>query len=181
MVLHETSLTEKFGMSRTPIRQVLQRLAYERLVETRSGVGTVVVALDPETRLRDSHVHKGLLQAVLLLELPQISIAQHSDLMAVAGMASLAHDSDRDLHYDIWNRLHALLSGLIPDPILKDAFSASYWRIVRWKMNDVATDAVAGEAHLRSFVKHLAEYEAQNSVDLLKCAIDAETGDIQPS
>ena len=41
MVRHEGALATEFGMSRTPIRQVLPRLADERLVETKSGVGAI--------------------------------------------------------------------------------------------------------------------------------------------
>ncbi|MEO9527840.1 GntR family transcriptional regulator [Roseibium sp.] len=174
MVLHETALTAEFGMSRTPIRQILQRLAYERLVETRSGVGTAVVPLRPENRARDALVHKGILEAVLLLDLPKLSITQHSDILAISGLASLAGEDDRDLQYDIRSRLHALMSALIPDPILRDAFSASYWRIVRWQMSDLAADAPAAAEALRGLVRHLASYEAQNSIDLFNRVIEAE-------
>ena len=39
MVLKEASLAQEFGVSRTPIRQILQMLESERLVEIRDGVG----------------------------------------------------------------------------------------------------------------------------------------------
>ena len=81
MILRETSLAEDFGMSRTPIRQILQRLAYEGLVETRSGVGNVVVPLLPEHRARDFLTHKGILQAALLFDLPDLTIGQHSEIV----------------------------------------------------------------------------------------------------
>jgi DNA-binding GntR family transcriptional regulator len=45
-VLAETVLAEEFGVSRTPVRQALQRLDYEGLVETRNGVGTSVTGVD---------------------------------------------------------------------------------------------------------------------------------------
>ncbi|MGE0212055.1 MAG: GntR family transcriptional regulator [Parvibaculaceae bacterium] len=51
-VLREASLAQEFGVSRTPIRQILQMLESERLVEIRDGVGTIVTGVDFR-RLRD--------------------------------------------------------------------------------------------------------------------------------
>ena len=48
-VLNETELGEEFGISRTPIRQVLQKLNHDGLVETRNGVGTLVTEIDTRT------------------------------------------------------------------------------------------------------------------------------------
>ncbi len=48
-VLREIELAEEFGVSRTPIRQALHQLAAIGLVETRNGVGTIVIAGDPGT------------------------------------------------------------------------------------------------------------------------------------
>lgn len=46
-VLAETELAREFEVSRTPVRQALQRLEYEGLTEIRNGVGTLVTGLDP--------------------------------------------------------------------------------------------------------------------------------------
>lgn len=51
-VLVEDALAKEFALSRTPIRQVLHRLALEHFVETRTGVGTIVV---PEDRFKFSN------------------------------------------------------------------------------------------------------------------------------
>jgi DNA-binding GntR family transcriptional regulator len=45
-LLSETRLAAEFGVSRTPIRQALQRLEFERLVDVRDGVGTIVTGVD---------------------------------------------------------------------------------------------------------------------------------------
>ncbi|SFD69845.1 GntR family transcriptional regulator [Roseivivax sediminis] len=44
--LGEESLASEFGVSRTPVRRVLARLADEGLVEARHGVGTLVTDVD---------------------------------------------------------------------------------------------------------------------------------------
>src|SRR5215468_9750122 len=51
-VLREAELAAEFEVSRTPIRAVLQRLAYGGLIESRDGVGTIVTSLSIE-ELRD--------------------------------------------------------------------------------------------------------------------------------
>ena len=43
--LKESELAEEFGVSRTPVRDAISRIKHLGLVETRNGVGTVVVAL----------------------------------------------------------------------------------------------------------------------------------------
>src|SRR5262249_45290704 len=45
-LLHENRLAQEFGISRTPVRQVLQKLEIEGFVETRTGVGTIVTGVD---------------------------------------------------------------------------------------------------------------------------------------
>ena len=45
-VIGENELAKEFGVSRTPIRSVLQRLNFEGLVDIRNGVGTVVTDID---------------------------------------------------------------------------------------------------------------------------------------
>ena len=48
-VLNEGLLAQEFGVSRTPVRSVLQRLSYEGLVTTRNGIGTIVTEVDVKT------------------------------------------------------------------------------------------------------------------------------------
>src|ERR1044072_7016818 len=45
-LIHENRLAQEFGISRTPVRQALQKLEIEGFVETRSGVGTTVTGVD---------------------------------------------------------------------------------------------------------------------------------------
>lgn len=46
MIVRETELATEFGLSRTPVREVLHQLKFEGLVETRNGVGTFVTGVD---------------------------------------------------------------------------------------------------------------------------------------
>lgn len=51
-ILKEAEIAAEFGVSRTPIRSVLQRLIFGGLVESRDGIGTIVTSLSL-TELRD--------------------------------------------------------------------------------------------------------------------------------
>lgn len=45
-MISENALATEFGVSRTTVRRVLQRLEFEGLVVTRQGVGTIVTTID---------------------------------------------------------------------------------------------------------------------------------------
>ncbi len=48
-ILSESELASEFGVSRTPVRRVLQKLSYDGLVEIRNGVGNFVTDVDTRT------------------------------------------------------------------------------------------------------------------------------------
>ena len=62
--LKEAELATEFGVSRTPVRDALSRISHLGLVETRNGVGTVVVALT-DTQIR--HVYDMRLELAGLI------------------------------------------------------------------------------------------------------------------
>ena len=166
LALHEGALAEEFGMSRTPIRQVLQRLAYERLVEIRSGVGTVASPMDPADRPRDLVTHQGIVRAILAHQPLALSLGQRGDVIALGALIEGAAMLDAPGHFELRARLLAVLSGLIADPVLKDAFLAAHWRVIRWHMRDVALDQADAFKSMQRLVSSVASYDARSSVDL---------------
>ncbi|MEO1199264.1 MAG: GntR family transcriptional regulator [Pseudomonadota bacterium] len=164
--LHEGMLAEEFGMSRTPIRQVLQRLAYERLVEIRTGVGSVAAPMDPAHRPRDLITHQGILRAILEHTLNKLSVSQHADIIALGALIASSEELDASLHFEIRARLLAVLGGLIADPILKDTFLAVHWRVIRWQMRDVALEETKAFRSTQRLVRSVTSYKARDSADL---------------
>lgn len=63
-VLREQDLAEEFGVSRTPIRHVLNRLAVDGLVESRQGVGTTVTTIEFKDLLDVYYVRATLAEAI---------------------------------------------------------------------------------------------------------------------
>ena len=64
-ILGEVALAEEFGVSRTPVRQALQRLAALGLVEIRDGAGTFVTSVDRQTQ-RDAYQIRIALEKLAL-------------------------------------------------------------------------------------------------------------------
>lgn len=133
-VLFENSLAEEFGVSRTPVRQVLQRLAYEHQVETRTGVGTVVPQLAKDRMGSEIRLLSGLLD--LTAQTAASNMEQHAkqhltSLEAfIAGASSARRTEAADL-FSIHSWLIVFVGHLVSEPIVADAIAALHWRILR--------------------------------------------------
>lgn len=154
-ILHEGLLAVEFGVSRTPIRQVLQKLAYEHLVETRSGVGTIVARLDDDARSIHTAAFRAMLKAAAEAgpdqPLPiEVRIRVESFLNPSASGASAD-----DWYFFSMSGLLSLCGTLIADRILADAVRAAFWRHIRWRMNDRAEARYETEQALRSTLEGL--------------------------
>ncbi|EAR50111.1 regulatory protein GntR, HTH:GntR, C-terminal [Oceanicola granulosus HTCC2516] len=149
-LLHEGELAERFGVSRTPVRQALQRLAYERMVTVKSGVGTMVVRLQPEQRDDDIAVAAALLDAAAACAGPAPLPARATLTFAgFGGMLDQRPALGAEEYFELRARLLAALVELIPSEILADAYRAAGWRLIRWRMAAVAEDAAAETDALR--------------------------------
>lgn len=162
--LHEGTLAEEFGLSRTPIRQVLQRLAYERLVEIRSGVGTVASPMETSNRARDFTTHDGIVRTVIALEPLKPSSTEKSEFIATNALVKATETMTPDFVFDMRARLLTVLADLIHDPILKDAFLAAHWRVVRWQMRDVFLNPQGADKGVRHFFQRFAMEKSGDSV-----------------
>ncbi|MBT9384124.1 GntR family transcriptional regulator [Pseudooceanicola sp. CBS1P-1] len=143
MLLHEGQLATEFGVSRTPVRQVLQMLAYERLVETRSGVGTIVTPLLPERRTQDETAFRALLDAAAACPLdgpvPQLCHAR----LIYARQALRGDDCDLHALYAAMSGMMDATSGLVADDIVATALRAAWLRHIRWAFQGADAPSVS--------------------------------------
>lgn len=152
MLLHEGKLAQEFGVSRTPIRQVLQRLSFEHMLETRSGVGTMVRTLDPMQR----ELHFSMLSDILHLctrccaqnytTQSRIHIATITELSANPDNEPIAH------YFTLRAQFLELISSLVQDQILAEAHAALHWRAIRWRMQAANNDVDSAFAALRNTI-----------------------------
>lgn len=150
--LKEAELAEEFGVSRTPVRDAISRISHLGLVETRNGVGTVVMAL---TQTQIQHVYDMRLElAALIGTMSPRSITQ-KDRQVGQGLLqdakALIKEPDPRRYVEINHRLHELIAGLIGNTALQSFWwqtyyqAASTWYQVSKKMGPEVAQALVAE------------------------------------
>ncbi|MFL6659263.1 MAG: GntR family transcriptional regulator [Massilia sp.] len=98
--LDETELAERFGVSRTPIREALIQLASMGLVVIRPRRGAVVAELGPQQLVEMFEVMSELEATCSRLAARRMTPAEHVVLLAAHGACRDARDSeDPDAYY----------------------------------------------------------------------------------
>lgn len=157
-VLHEQTLAAEFSVSRTPVRQALQRLAYERLVEVRSGVGTVVSPLELEKRSMDVNLASALLDVAADIEGDRpLSIEANAFVIALERQVSTATSLDLETNYTIRSTMLGIIARELSNDILAEALKASLWRLFRWRMAEAAAVPSGIDNRLREVIELMAE------------------------
>ena len=186
-VIHETALATEFRVRSTPIRQVLQRLVYEQLAETRNGVGTIVSYVGPQSAdmLRFRIGLTRLIADLIPLQLPSTLGSDYARLQALAGLLKPA--SSLKEAWDVWRTHHEVRNALIGDEALRQMDDTIFFRTARswvgWLKQEPAAmhallveeiAAVAGKAtalsapelfrlHAAHLERMLARYGVQDS------------------
>jgi DNA-binding GntR family transcriptional regulator len=165
-LLREALLAKEFGVSRTPIREILQRLAQEGLVSTRNGVGTLVRPLDFD-QIEDIYEMR-LRIAPLIGELSprQVDdghIRRTEELMKRARALAVAFDLRE--YWNVNHDLHFVVRELIGNVALAEMWDRFYFQAARmWY--DLARSI--GSEVARSLVREIEDtLEALRSGDVL--------------
>jgi len=105
--LDEVSLAERYGVSRTPIREALHALAASGLLEVRPHRGTIVAEVSPE-RLFEMFEVMGEMEAMCARHAARRMIeAEHRELDAAhAACGVAAQKGDSDQYYYENERFH---------------------------------------------------------------------------
>ena len=161
LVLFEGKLAQEFGVSRTPIRQVMQALASEWLVEVKSGIGTVVAPLLPERRLNDIKAFSVALRTCAECTSDTQTIRASIEIATIRTHLEQSKDRlESDPYFEASTMFANCLADLVDDGILRDALIACYWRFVRRRMADHKGDLDLAVKELVRLAKD-AEYGAQ--------------------
>jgi DNA-binding GntR family transcriptional regulator len=127
--LKEAELASEFGVSRTPIRDAINRISHLDLVETRNGVGSMVVALPAE---KICHVYDMRLE--LATSIAALSPQPITEADKVAGRALLEASKnlesrfDRREYVEINHQLNSLIAGLIGNSLLQSFWWQTYYQ-----------------------------------------------------
>jgi DNA-binding GntR family transcriptional regulator len=120
--LNERELAERFGLSRTPLREVLQRLSYQRLIVIRPRQGIVVAPIDEGTVRSIFEVRIPLEKTALVLaglRAGPEGLARLAAIVADLIQARDASDHDRVIRLD--QQFHETIGELSGNQVLKEA------------------------------------------------------------
>jgi DNA-binding GntR family transcriptional regulator len=131
------ALAAEFRVSRTPLRSVFQRLAYEGLVVSRHGVPTTVTALDT-TGLRESLAFRLRLAELIGQLSPRAAGAATLAALEAARAELTALDPavpDIDAFVVVDLQLHEAVCTLVGSAPLLQAYDQAYYRTARmWRL-----------------------------------------------
>lgn len=120
-VLSETRISRSLGISRTPVREALQQLSQEGLVQVIPGRAVTVAA--PSLRSIMDVVH---MRSLLEPELVRLAteVVSRSDIGSLAATVSVMEQACLDDDQEGWSRadthFHVILGGACPNELLAD-------------------------------------------------------------
>ena len=128
-MFHEADLGQEFEVSRTPIRQVLQRLASEKLAVVRTGVGTVVEGCSPQMVRNHLEIHGRLLLSVAELDLTVEPMSLEEAVASLHFRASrLEAKADPERFWLALKDLQQLSNRLIADDLVRHMDELLFYR-----------------------------------------------------
>ena len=127
-LLVETELASEFNVSRTPIRQALQRLDYEGLVETRNGVGTTVTGVDFQ-EFKDVYAFRLKLSEMIgdFSRPDQTPKSLEEVETLIPRIDSLIESRDFEQFWQINHELHFAINALIGNTAMREIHDRLYF------------------------------------------------------
>lgn len=118
--LPEASLCELFGVSRSVVRKVLQRLAHDHIVQLRPNRGAIIAVPSPEETRQIFEARRGL-EGIIIRLATQNATAR--DLSELRQQLKQEHDAMHRFDQPAWARLassfHLRMAALARNPILE--------------------------------------------------------------
>lgn len=132
MKLRESDLAAEFGVSRTPIRAALQRLAQAGLITSLDGVGTVVTDLRPEEVADIYQVRMKIAEMIGSLSPRAISADQKELVWKLKQRALRLKDHfDIEEYWKINHDLHFMIADIIGNHALRHMWDHFYFQAAR--------------------------------------------------
>ncbi|MEO9274527.1 winged helix-turn-helix domain-containing protein [Marinomonas sp. 5E14-1] len=131
--IYEEKLAKEFEVSRTPIRQVLHRLALERFVETKSGIGTLIIPIDRVSFEDDQNILVETLTMMANLSPTSIDADDRIELATLLHMSKmLVEDFSVNTYWNVCYRYNYLIREKIRHDLMRDTTHILFCRLYRW-------------------------------------------------
>ncbi len=164
--LKESVIAKEFGVSRTPLREALNRLKHLGLIESRNGVGTVVVEMTSESLMQIYRLRLELASMIGTLDPKPITEDHLHDAEALLSMAqSLCKDFNGYDYLDINHKLNYLITDIIGNFALKNVWiqlhcqAASVWFQIAQDEGVVVAEALVDE--LSDLISALQQHDEE--------------------
>ncbi len=119
--LSETKLSKMLGISRTPVREAIQQLSQEGLVQIIPGRAITVASLSVPEVMNAVHIRSVLEPEVARLAAASITSEELEDLWSVLQkMEEAVENEDRTTWAKVDSRFHEILSDSCPNRLLGD-------------------------------------------------------------
>jgi DNA-binding GntR family transcriptional regulator len=157
--LNERELSERLGVSRTPLREAFRMLASDGLVVQLPNRGAQVVALSPEDVRHAFEVMASLEGLAGELASARINQADLADLRALQREMEEAHDRhDLPAYYRVNRAIHDRINATAGNPVLTQMFRTLNARLhaLRFRSNLVRGKWDQAVAEHREMIEALA-------------------------
>jgi DNA-binding GntR family transcriptional regulator len=168
--LNERELSERLGVSRTPLREAFRMLAADGLLVQLPNRGAQVVAMSRDD-VRDAFEVMAALEGLAgELAAARITDAEVEGLRALQAEMDAAHAaSDLPAYYRVNREIHDRLNAIAANPVLANTYRALNARLhalrFRSNLNQMKWDAAVAEH--RSMIAALAARDGAALRDLL--------------
>ena len=116
-MLTEAQLIDRVGLGRTPVREAVQRLAWEGLMEIRPRAGVAIAALDPSDFAKVLDARRGIEQVLAKCAARYASSADDEAFAFVGDeMREAAETADVDLFLDADKAFDTVLAAAAANP-----------------------------------------------------------------
>ena len=131
--LNERELAAEFGISRTPMRDVLQKLEHNGLISSQHGQGTAVTSIDLKS-MRDIYIVRMRLMDAMGESTPAPRSPAILDEMREleARCDAMLQNHDKREFARVLLRLHKILHGLTANAVLEDINDTLFYQSARF-------------------------------------------------
>lgn len=172
-LISEAMLMDMTGFGRTPVREALQRLAREAMVEIHPKRGVLVADISVEAQLQLLEIRRSLEELAVRLASRRADSTEREDMLTLAGVLEEFTGDDIRAFGPLLKQSHALMAAGAHNSYLPVAMaplqglSRRFWFA---NLRDVAADLRAGAnrhiAILKAIYKQDPDAAAQASLQL---------------
>jgi DNA-binding GntR family transcriptional regulator len=168
-LIDERALVDDLGMSRTPVREALMRLAQERLVEVYPRRGMFVTGVDLRELARLSEVRAVLEPEAARLAAARATDAERAELSALVGEIAAADDLmglDERIHRAVYRAAHNdLLEATLEQYYV---LALRIWTIAGERAHELEE---AVDAH-RSLLEAIVDADGERAAETMRAHVE---------